>query len=364
MANKEQLEILKSGTWNKWREANPDETVDLGGADLRDANLRDANLIRAHLTGAHLAGANLGRAHLTGADLTRADLSYADLRSAKLHRANLRRADLNHANLRGAKLSSANLGRAHLSGADLRDADLSRARLGETGFANIDLRPVSGLKDVRHYGPSSIDQRTLARSKGEIPKSFLRGCGLSDWEIEAAKLHAPNLTTDELTDITYEIHRLKGESPIQVSPLFISYAHSDAAFVEVLEEQLGDKRIRYWRDVHDLKAGPVEHQLERAIELNPTFLLVLSERSVESDWVEWEVEKARKLEKKLGRNVLCPVALDGSWETCSWPGPLRNQIKKYYVIDFSEWENSEGFTEPFKRLIEGLGIHYPGSEPG
>ena len=207
-------------------------------------------------------------------------------------------------------------------------------------------------------------QRTLAQSKGEIPESFLRGCGLTDWEIEAAKLHAPDLTPQQVTDILYEIDSIRGESPILVNPLFISYAHSDTAFVEVLEGNLEDKRIRYWRDVHDLKAGRLEPQIEKAIQLNPTFLLVLSERSVESDWVRFEAQKARELEKELGRDVLCPVALDDSWKTCSWPGPLRQQIEDYCIVDFSEWQNPEGFTEPFKRLIEGLGIHYPGSEPG
>ena len=346
MASEKQLEILKSGVeaWNKWREANPDERVDLRSADLRGADLR----------GADLRGANLYRANLIRADLINAYLSGATLRGA----------DLSSADLSSAHLRGANLVGATLHGANLRGADLRFAYLEETVLANIDLRPVSGLEDVRHLGPSSIDQRTLARFEGEIPESFLRGCGLTDWEIEAAKLHASDLTPQQVTDILYEIDSIRGESPILVNPLFISYAHSDTAFVEVLEGKLEHKRIRYWRDVHDLKAGPVEHQLERAIQLNPTFLLVLSERSVESDWVEWEAEKARKLEKKIGRNVLCPVALDGSWKTCSWSGPLRNQIKKYYVVNFSEWQNSEAFSEPFKRLIEGLGIHYPGSEPG
>lgn len=36
----------------------------------------------------------------------------------------------------------------------------------------------------------------------------------------------------------------------------------------------------------------MEAQLSRAIALNPTFLLVLSENSVASDWVEWEAARA------------------------------------------------------------------------
>ena len=38
-------------------------------------------------------------------------------------------------------------------------------------------------------------------------------------------------------------------------PLFISYSHTDGAFVEKLESSLNKKGIRYWRDIHDMKAG-------------------------------------------------------------------------------------------------------------
>ena len=93
-------------------------------------------------------------------------------------------------------------------------------------------------------------------------------------------------------------------------------------------------------------------------------LLVLSEHSVESNWVEWEVSQARKLEKELRRDVLCPVAVDEAWKSCRWPGPLRRQVEKYFILDFSAWEEPETFQGQFGRLVEGLGIFYPGKKPG
>ena len=63
-----------------------------------------------------------------------------------------------------------------------------------------------------------------------------------------------------------------------------------------------------------MKAGRIETQIDRAIRQNPTVLLVLSENSLNSDWVEHEVRTARGLEKEIGRDVLCPVALDDSWK--------------------------------------------------
>ena len=95
--------------------------------------------------------------------------------------------------------------------------------------------------------------------------------------------------------------------------------------------------------------------------MNPLVLLVLSERSVESDWVEWEVSKARELEKAEKRDVLCPVALDESWKTCDWPGPLRRQVEDYNILDFSKGSK---FDEQFEKLVRGIVEFYPPGADG
>ncbi len=65
--------------------------------------------------------------------------------------------------------------------------------------------------------------------------------------------------------------------------------------------------IRFWRDIHDATSGRLEKVVDRAIRQNPIVLLLLSENSVKSDWVEHEAQLARELEQELGRNVLCPA---------------------------------------------------------
>ena len=143
-----------------------------------------------------------------------------------------------------------------------------------------------------------------------------------------------------------------------MSPLFISYSHDNNDFVDALEPLFIDKGIRFWRDKHDMKAGRIERQVDRAMRLNPTVLLILSENSVESDWVEHEAESARELEKQLERDVLCPVALDDSWKDCKWNKRLRRQIEKYNILDFSEWKDKKEFSRQFSRLVDGLDIYY------
>jgi uncharacterized protein YjbI with pentapeptide repeats len=394
MANLEQLKILKQGAevWNQWRETNPDEEI-----NLNSANLGEADLIRTNLRKAKLQGTNFRMSNLNEADLGEADLGGADLTEANLCGASLNRARLGEAHLREAKLIKADLRAANLDGADLRKADLTKAKLSDaklggalteanlssailwradlsgahflgTNFSNaataqtifggVDLSEAIGLDDVNHRGPSRISTDTLALSKGKISDVFLRGCGLSDWEIETSKLYNPELNNEGVNKILYKMYDLRASQALQIARLFISYSHGDGAFVDKIESYLNHKGIRFWRDVHDMKSGRMIKQINRAIELNPTVLLILSKHSLKSDWVEHEVRKARQLEKKLKRDVLCPVALDHSWKKSPWPEWLMEQVMEYNILDFSAWKDDDKFGNIFDRLIDGLELFY------
>ncbi len=399
MANQQQVEILKQGVevWNQWRYENETVKIDLSEADLRGldlseatlsvANLSGANLSRSTLSGADLNGsnliianlknANLSWSTLNGADLKKADLENADLRKADLDNANLRdanlrkadlenanliKADLWYTNLNGANLSGANLSGTNLKEVDLNGANLSVTRIGNTIFADLDLSETYGLEEVKHLGSSIIGTGTLQLSKGKIPQAFLRGCGLPDWEIESAKLHNPDLTNEEIVKIQYRIFDLRATQAFQISPLFISYSHSDTVFVDNLEKGLNEKGIRFWRDVYDMTAGKVETQIDRAIRQNPTVLLILSKNSMNSDWVQHEVRKARELEKELGRDTLCPIALDDSWKSSRWPQRVMEQVMEYNIMDFSKWEDESMFQAKFAKLLSGLNLFYKKTE--
>jgi hypothetical protein len=345
MANEEQLALLKKDVpaWNQWRQENPSIEI-----DLRDTNLREANL-----SGAHLSGANLSKVDLGEADLMGADLSAANLTEAVLDLVDLRAANLGKADLRGADLSLAILIFTNLIG-----AKLGEATLGDTTFVGEYLGETLGLERVKHWAPSRISTDMLEKSKGQIPDVFLRGCGLPDWEIESAKLYNPDLSNEEIVKIQYRIYDLRATQAIQINPLFISYSHDDSAFVDTVDRALTKKGVRFWRDIHDLKAGRIETQVDRAIRQNPILLLVLSEHSLKSDWVEHEVREARQLEKDLGRDVLCPVALDETWKSDKFPERIMEQIKEYNILDFSHWTDKSIFDNKFAKLLTGLDLFY------
>ncbi len=394
MADIKQLEIIKQGpeAWNKWRKENPGVNVDLTGANLSGANLSEANLNGALLSGADLSETNLSEANLrraslsetdlTGANLSMATLNRADLSRAKLigakligaklilvdllvadlSQADLSQANLSEANLSGADLSEANfcganLSEAKLIGADLSEANLERTIVGATSFGDIDLQSIKSLETVQHDGPSTIGIDTLRNSKGRIPGKFLRGCGLSPWEIEFSKLYDPALTPYEIAEILdAQLFQKRTDGPIYIGGIFISYSWSDTKFVDKLYDRLLEEGASVWLDRHDMVAGDVQRQVVGAIRRQDIVITVLSENSIESDWVEKELEDARDKEKKEKRDVLCPVAIDDSWKDKK-NDVLWRQLKKKNILDFSGWKTKK-FNTQFEKLIKGLKINY------
>ena len=377
MANQEQLVILKQGveTWNQWRRENSNTKVDLSGADLSGMNLGGVDFRDARLTRVDFRGANLREARLSLANLSRATFIEASLNRASLKESRLAHAIIMNADLRDADLSSAYLHKTVIASTDLRGAYLYKAHCSEiylnkskftrtafsdTTFAASDLSLALDLENANHHGPSTIGIDTIHKSRGRIPERFLRGCGLSDADIEYAKLSNPDFSNAEINKILYKVYELRANQAVQISPLFISYSHADGPFVDKLESHLNNKGIRFWRDVHDMKSGRMETQIDRAIRQNPTVLLILSKHSLKSDWVEHEVRTARELEKELAHDVLCPVALDDGWKNSPWPGRVMEQIMEYNILDFSMWKDEDRFGNTFNKLIDGLELFYKG----
>ncbi len=393
MADEEHIKRLKQGVaeWNRWRkEERPDvdlsglelplteltganlsdarlSAADLSGAKLDDADLSESNLSRADLAEANLRGANLttadligallrgadlrgaklGGADLSGAQLVFANLSGANLRGAFLDEANLARSDLSGADLRGADLSNASLHSANLNGAnlrvaDLRTADLSQANLSnanltgatlhETIFADVDLTGAIGLEKCCHMGPSTIDHRTLQKSN-PLPLTFLRGVGLPDALIE----YLPSLSNQA----------------IQYYSCFISYSVKDDEFAHRIHADLQNNGVRCWFAPHDMKIGEKIHDsIDAAIRLRDKVLLILSEHSIKSDWVEDEVTKAFEEERRREQIVLFPLRLDNAvMDTAeAWAAKLRAR----HIGDFRGWKDHDGYKQSFERVLRDL----------
>ena len=394
VADKQQVALIKQGplAWNDWRRRDLTSDVDLNGADLTGADLYRADLSRADLSGAQLAdviladanltiaklvdakltnasllsadllvadltgadltnaslahsrltNANLTRGVLAGADLSGADLTRADLSHANLTRANLSGAHLRNTNLIGADLTGANLTDASFSGAYLARADLTGAHCDHTVLADLSLGETIGLESVIHAGPSSLDSWTLLFS-GDLPLTFLRGCGLPEDLIA----FLPSL--------------LHGRT--EFYSCFISYSTANQSFADRLHADLQARGVRCWFAPHDIQGGKRIHdQIDQAIRTYDRLLVILSRESMSSGWVEEEIESARQKELHSQSNVLFPIAIVPYAEVRDWKSfnadrgdNIARKVREYFIPDFSDWQTNHGkYQAAFEKLLAAL----------
>ena len=343
MANEEHLTIFKQGvdTWNQWREENPDIYPDLSNANLYNAYLRGVDFSKTNLSNAEISEASLLIGDLRGANLKSAQLLGAILTGTNLQGANLCDANLSGAHLRGANLNGAILRKADIAGADLygvnlTGVDLHQAQVGWTRFVDVDLSVVKGLDTVIHEGPSSIGIDTIIRSHGDISEIFLRNAGVPSSIIE-------------------QIPALVGSlKPIDYYSCFISYSSKDQAFTERLYADLQSKGVRCWFAPEDLKVGDkIRPRIDESIRLHDKLMLVLSQHSITSQWVEQEVEAALSRESKENRTVLFPIRLDKAVMEIEggWSALIRNTRN---IGDFTRWKNHDAYQKAFNRLLRDL----------
>jgi len=355
MANEEYLAILEDvfSDWNEWRKENPSVEIDLSGADLNGAILIGKLFIEA----------DLNEANLNKADLRFADLNGANLNEADLREANLSKADLTGANLSGADFRGANLYKANLNETNLGGANLGKAIIGNTSIGKVDLSDVAGLEKVIHYSPSTIGTDTIQKSNGKIPDEFLRGCGLSDMDIEYSKLADPELSVEQIAMVTYKIHDLKrGGGSIQYFSIFISYSTKDGEFAQKLHDDLQNNDVRCWFAPHDIEAGKKIHeQIGSAIRAHDRLLLILSDDSMNSEWVKTEIAEAREKEIEEGWQVLFPISLVEYEKIRKWKcfdaeigKDSAREIREYFIPDFSQWRDENSYREAFERLLRDL----------
>ncbi len=409
MANMEHVQLVRRGRDHvaRWREANPNEQLDLNaaymsyvrapqvnisGADLRNsdlmgavmrranlsgcymntshmyhADLREADLTNALLYGANMRGVDLRGTDLSGADLDRAVLSDANLSGANLSGANLQRTSLQGANLTGANLTGANFSGADLVRSDLTDAiladtdlfqtkiwgctmngaDLSGSALGYTVFQDCDLRNVAGLERVRHDAPSSIGVDTLYRSGGQLPSVFLSGAGIP------ASVAALQETI--------------AASGVSLSEYYISCRDDDEEFARKLSADLANLGVTTWVFSERSRGNALvsrlsssdQEEIERWIRDYDKLIVVASSRAIDYETILNDITAARDKQQSADRWLLYFVAPDnGLMSPTGRAG--RNMAAENVVFDLRA-EDEATYQAELARLAEALQQDQPAS---
>lgn len=148
------------------------------------------------------------------------------------------------------------------------------------------------------------------------------------------------------------------EPELQLKPfdkrVFISYSSTDESFAKRLRADLKRRRIHCWFAPEDLKIGArIRPAIDEAIQKHDKLLIILSKNSIESAWVEQEVETAMRREREQKETILFPISLDdGVFEKKEgWPAYISNTRN---IGDFRGWESAGKYQKAFKRLLRDL----------
>ena len=150
--------------------------------------------------------------------------------------------------------------------------------------------------------------------------------------------------------------------PIQYQSCFISYSTKDDEFARRLYDKMRGNKLRVWFAPEDMQGGKkLYEQIERAIQVNDRLLLVLSENSMDSEWVKTEIRRARKVEIAEQRQKLFPIRLVGFDHIRDWKcfdadigKDLAVEIREYHIPDFSNWKDHDAFEAAFADLLRDL----------
>jgi len=143
---------------------------------------------------------------------------------------------------------------------------------------------------------------------------------------------------------------------------FISYSTKDQEFANRLYANLQNQRVRCWFAPHDIQGGKkVDEQIEQAIRIYDRLLLILSEASMNSEWVKTEIANARQREIREKRQMLFPISLVPYGQIKEWKAfdaetgkDSAREIREYFIPDFSNWQDHDSYQEALNRLLKDL----------
>ena len=356
--NEEHVAVVRSGTAaiSAWRRDHPDvplvlsyaelDGLDLRNADLSHCRLYESSLRSSKLTGASLEGSDILEADFSDSDLTGSNLALCSICGMNLSGASMNGSDLAHsavtAHLLNCSLQNLDLSWTRFTNVEMTNVDLTGSYCSHTVFANVDLSGARGLDTLRIDAPCSVGIDTVFRSRGLIPRGFLEKCGIPRAAIESMLALLP-------TCLDYE-------------SVFISHSSNDRDFCSHLLSRLRELDVRAWYSPSDMRGGRrTLDQVMAAISSHDRCVLVLSESSMNSEWVKSELRAAARRENEAGRSVLFPIRLTSMDRIRSWTcfdadsgRDLAALVRSYHILDFSGWHDPSEFNASVCSLVDAL----------
>lgn len=137
---------------------------------------------------------------------------------------------------------------------------------------------------------------------------------------------------------------------------FLSFSIADQLFVKRLYDDLQASGVHCWYFPEDVKIGDkIYERVDESIRLCDKLVLVLSETSVNSEWIEREVDIALAKEKSTQKQVLFPIRLDDSVMTATryWARAIG---ENRHIGDCSQWQDFARYQSAMQRMLRDLQV--------
>lgn len=275
------------------------------------------------------------------------------IKNAIFNNCNFHESNFIGANLIGCKFINCNIGHSNFYRATIKKCSFKKSYLGHSNFSESEVyntqfqtcrfhntilyrayfQEVTGLESSIYEGFSYIDL-DHTRDRDKIPLSFIRGVGTPEFLIDA-------------------MHN-KDKYSIEFYSCFISYSNIDFKFANKLYSDLQNAGIRCWFAPEDMKTGDkIRNKIDESIRIYDKLLLILSSESVNSFWVEHEVENAFDKEGKTKSTVLFPIRIDNSVmkSESGWSAKIK---RERHIADFLKWKNNKDYSSSLKKLVQDL----------
>lgn len=127
--------------------------------------------------------------------------------------------------------------------------------------------------------------------------------------------------------------------------VFISYADADADQARRLVNALRTTNVAGWMDSADIAAGEaISSEVRDALKRSTAVIVLLSQRALQSEWVQFEIGAAEALNK-----MIIPVIVSGDQIEEQLPEILRNRV----WID-ARHRSSDDVIRDVKRAVESI----------
>jgi hypothetical protein len=127
--------------------------------------------------------------------------------------------------------------------------------------------------------------------------------------------------------------------------IFLSHTNSDKPFVRRLKAALNEQGVEeVWVDEAEIMIGDsLTQKIEEGLTKTRFFGIILSPRSIRSNWVKRELEAAMNREIKTGSVVVLPLL----YEECEIPPFLEGKLYADFILE-------SAFAESLEKLLRRL----------